>query len=209
MENLSKKQWIILIFIIVIIIGVVGYYLYTNFQQISYENLEDDEFEEEIIENEIVKEEVEKIVVHIAGAVRKEGIVELNDGARIVDAINKAGGLNENADLSKVNLAFIISDGQKIYIPFIGEEAEISTESGENVIQDNNNEGSSNNSLVNINTASLSQLLELPGVGNSTAQKILDYRNENGKFKSIEDIKNVSGIGDSKFNNIKNFITVK
>ncbi len=209
MENLSKKQWIILVFIIVIIIGVVGYYLYTNFQQISYENLEDDEFEEEIIENEIVEEEVETIVVHIAGAVRKEGIVELNDGARIVDAINKAGGLNENADLSKVNLAFIISDGQKIYIPFIGEEAEISTESGENVIQDNNNEGSSNNSLVNINTASLSQLLELPGVGNSTAQKILDYRNENGKFKSIEDIKNVSGIGDSKFNNIKNYITVK
>lgn len=209
MENLSKKQWIILIFIIVIIIGVVGYYLYTNFQQISYENLEDDEFEEEIIENEIVKEEVEKIVVHIAGAVRKEGIVELNDGARIVDAINKAGGLNENADLSKVNLAFIISDGQKIYIPFIGEEAEISTESGENVIQGNNNDGGSNNSLVNINTANLSQLIELPGIGNSTAQKILDYRNENGKFKSIEDIKNVSGIGDSKFNNIKNFITVK
>ncbi len=209
MENLSKKQWIILVFIIVIIIGVVGYYLYTNFQQISYENLEDDEFEEEIIENKIVEEEVEKIVVHIAGAVRKEGIVELNDGARIVDAINEAGGLDENADLTKVNLAFIISDGQKIYIPFIGEEAEISTEGGENVIQDNNNEGSSNNSLININTANLSQLLELPGVGNSTAQKILDYRNENGKFKSIDDIKNVSGIGDSKFNNIKNYITVK
>ena len=125
MENLSKKQWIILIFIIVIIIGVVGYYLYTNFQQISYENLEDDEFEEEIIENEIVEEEVETIVVHIAGAVRKEGIVELNDGARIVDAINKAGGLNENADLSKVNLAFIISDGQKIYIPNKNKKEEV------------------------------------------------------------------------------------
>lgn len=210
MENLSKKQWVILTLIIIVIIIVVGYYLFTNFQQIGYENLEE-EFENDMVENEIIQQEEkeETILVHIAGAVKKEGVVTLEEGTRIVDAINEAGGLDENADLSNVNLAYMISDGQKIYIPYIGEEASISNENGKNIIQGNTEENNSTNSLVNINTANLSELLELPGIGSSTAQKIINYRTENGSFNSIEDIKNVSGIGDSKFENIKNYITVK
>lgn len=96
-----------------------------------------------------------------------------------------------------MNLAYILSDGEKIYIPNINDE-DISTQSITPV-----------SSKVNINTATITQLTELNGIGESLANAIIEYRNENGKFKNIEDIKNVSGIGESKFANIKDYICVK
>lgn len=211
MENLSKKQIIIIGIILVAIVVVVLYYFFNSIQEINYENLDNTETEE-TEENDIkssITEIEEKIVVHIAGAVNKEGIVTLKEGERIIDAINQAGGLKENADLTNVNLAYIISDGQKIYIPHIGEEQKENSENGENIIVSESKENSQNTSLININTATVAQLTELSGIGEQTAQKIVNYRKENGKFNSIEDIKNVSGIGESKYNSIKDYITVK
>ena len=146
--------------------------------------------------------------MHITGAVKKPGIVQIEEGARLIDAIEAAGGTTENADTSKINLAYILSDGQKIYIPsFLDEKIENYVEDniGENIIIENTN---SNINLVNINTATQTELETLTGIGPSLALKIINYRKENGKFKTIEDIKNVSGIGDSKFEAIKNEICV-
>lgn len=212
MENLSKKQILIIGVIAVIIVVVVVYYFFNSIQEISYEDLDSIE-SEELYEDDIkssIREVVEEnIIVHIAGAVNNEGIVTLKEGERVIDAINQAGGLQEDADLTNVNLAYQVSDGQKIYIPHVGEEENENSENGEDMIVGSLNENSQSSSLVNINTATVTELTDLPGIGEQTAQKIVNYRKENGKFNSIEDIKNVSGIGDAKYNSIKDYITVK
>ena len=138
-------------------------------------------------------------------------------GARIADVIEKAGGLKENASLRNVNLAYKVEDGQKIYIPTIEEEELGQDETKEYlIIEEGNNSSISsfndvkgeNQLMINLNKASQVELEELPGIGAATALKIINYREENGNFKSIEDVKNVNGIGEAKFNNIKEFICV-
>ena len=130
-----------------------------------------------------------------------------------MDAIKKAGGATREADLTQVNLAYELQDGQKVYIPNKKEKVTeyITESSGNNVIVgekniSNNNEG--NDSKVNINTANLDELDSLPGIGPALAQRIIDYREQNGNFQSIEDLQNVKGIGDSKFSDIKDNIIV-
>ena len=163
-----------------------------------------------------------KIIVHISGEVISPGVISLEEGARIVDAINMADGVTEEADLSKVNLAYVLEDAQKIYIPNINEkeEKEIVENIEEGVVisgsgmNDGNNSNSGNdykneNVKININTANVKELQKLSGIGESIALRIVTYRKENGKFNSIEDLKNVSGIGENKFNKIKNNIFVK
>ena len=133
-----------------------------------------------------------------------------------------ADGVTEEADLSKVNLAYVLEDAQKIYIPNINEkeEKEIVENMEDGVVisgsgmNDENNSSSGNNSKnekvkININTANVKELQKLSGIGESIALRIVTYRKENGKFNSIEDLKNVSGIGENKFNKIKNNIFVK
>ncbi len=211
MLNLSKKQLIILIAIGGVIVFVIGYYIYTTTSNESYEQLdiiseEKDNQNKENVEN---KQE-EMIVVHIAGEVKKPGIVKIKEGARIADIIEEAGGLTENANIANINLAYIIEDGQKITIPSKDEKEEkenITTESGEGII--NEKQGISSQKQININKASKEQLCELQGIGESTAEKIITYRKENGNFKQVEDIKNVPGIGDAKYENIKDKISVK
>ena len=120
-----------------------------------------------------------------------------------------AGGVKENADLTNINLAQVLEDGVKIYIP-IKEEQVLEEKTSKNVEVNNIKlEDSNKTNIVNINTANQTQLETLPGIGASTALKIINYRKQNGKFNNIEDIKQVSGIGESKFNKIKNFIKVK
>lgn len=158
-----------------------------------------------------------KIIVHITGAVQKTGILVLEEGARIADAIDKANGIKEDADLDEINLAYILQDGQKIYIPSkkdkakIDKNAYITSDSGNNVIIETIEESSKKqtNQKVNINTATISQLQTLPGIGQSTANKIIEYRTENQGFKKIEELKNVKGIGDAKYEKIKEYIKVK
>lgn len=212
----TTKQKIIIISIIIVLI-IVGIYVYNiRFSEDINENTNENQLNTSLVENILEKDDKNKeIIVHITGAVKKNGIVKLKDGARIYDAIEMAGGSTDDADLSKINLAYVLEDGQKVYIPKIGEinqenaeEEYITFEYGnnKNIIQDYNKGG---NEKVNINTANQTELETLPGIGTATAEKIIDYRNKNGKFSSIEDIQNVKGIGNAKYENIKESICVK
>lgn len=210
MEILNKKQKIIVVVLIIIMCIVIGYYITSKTEKYDYSDIEkisniieeDQEVDDNIIEN--------KIVIHITGEVEEEGVIELEKGARISDAIEEAGGTTEKADLSNVNLAYSLSDGQKVKIPNINEKDEeiivVEEKAGDNIIIEGNK---SKEEKININKAAQTEIETLPGIGPSTALKIINYRNEHGKFKNIGDIKNVSGIGDSKFENIKEYICVE
>lgn len=203
LDKIKNKKLIIIISIIFVIILFVFF------------NNKDDEVEIiEQIENKVdanIEEDkdVKQIIVHITGCIKKQGIVEINEGARIIDVIETAGGVTEEADITKVNLAYIVKDAQKIYIPSIYDKEDteyITLNNGENVIVEDKYGGESK--MVNINTATQTELESLSGIGPSTALKIIKYREEHGKFKSIEEIKEVPGIGDAKFNSIKDMIEV-
>lgn len=217
-EIIIKNKKIISIIIAIIILIVIGiYFIINNFEKNENEfEISNIEFEENKIENINAEiEEKSQIIVHIAGEILNPGVISLDEGARIIDAINKAGGITNEADLSKVNLAYILEDAQKIYIPNVNEKEIIENRSSEIVksgsTQENSNTGEKlkNGEKININTATQKELQKLTGIGESIALRIINYRKENGKFNTIEDIKNVSGIGESKFNKIKNDIIVK
>lgn len=209
MDILNKKQKIIIIAIATLMLLFIGFYIINKANNSEYIELETEM--NEAIENTISNEEIieeQEIVIHITGAVKNKGIVKVEEGARISDVIKAAGGTSNEADLSKINLAYIVEDGQKIYVPSINDEINVESvtqEAGENVLENSN----SKTSKVNINTASQTELETLSGVGPSTALKIINYREENGDFKKIEDIKNVPGIGDAKFESLKDSICVK
>lgn len=221
--NLSNKQKTIIGIIALVIIIIVFIFLYQYFYAEDNQNLDihglnntTNEVVDSSEENESllsIGTNKKKVVAHVIGEVNNPGVVTLNEGDRIIDAINAAGDKTEDADLSKINLAYMVEDGVQIYVPRIGEKKEeyITEGAGEGIVVDSSTLDSSETkeSKVNINTATEDKLESLPGVGTSTAQKIIDYRTQNGKFKTIEDIKNVSGIGDAKFNNLKDHITVK
>lgn len=141
---------------------------------------------------------VKKISVYVSGQVKNISVVELEDNGnlRIVDAVNKAGGLTDLADAGAINLAEPLTDGQHIHIP----TKEIS-------LQAQNISVNASSDLVNINTANAEQLETLKGIGPALAQRIIEYREQNGAFKSIDEIKNVRGIGDKKFAAFKDKIT--
>ena len=197
--------------VVIIIVIILFFWLYNNGFENSYKD-EIDVYDMTFIEGEDKNDEktenkVSKIKVHITGEVLNQGLIELEEGSRIDDAIKVAGNITEFADLSKVNLAYELSDGQKVYIPSIKDESEeyISENAGENVIEDEDIK----DGKININTADIDLLQTINGVGGSLANKIIDYRKQNGKFKSIEDLKNVSGIGEKKFEDIKDKVIVK
>lgn len=208
MDFLSKKQKIILGAITIVMLIFIGYYILKKTDSTNYIELETIS-EDSIVEDN--KEEIidEEIIIHITGEVENEGIIKIKKDARIADVIDEAGGVTNEADLSKINLAYSVKDGQKIYIPNVNdkenEEEYITQEAGDEVIV----EGEVKTSKVNINTAKQTELETLTGIGPSIALKIINYREENGEFKTIEDIKNVPGIGDAKFENIKENICVK
>ncbi len=201
MNNINKNQLVIAGIVITMIIIVVIYIFSIKPQtNENYENLEI----EDVSKTE-EKVEITKIKVHIAGSVVTEGIIELEEGARVADAIKEAGGTTADANTKKINLAQKLQDGQKIYIPNQNETEEDIMENLGETIEENSINSSSK---VNINTATQTELELLSGIGPSIASKIISYRKENGKFKTIEDIKNVPGIGEAKFNSIQDQITV-
>ena len=207
-EFLKERKTIIIAIIAIIILGI--YYIYNSTK--DYTTLEEQEIliSEDENENTDEEDEEELIAVHITGCVENPGVVEVKEDSRIEDVIEAAGGLTEDADISNVNLAYIVEDGIKIRIPSIDDEDEeeyITEESGEGVLISDGSDSSSSD-LININTATQTELETLNGIGPSLATKIIEYREENGDFESIEDIKNVSGIGDTKYENIKDFIEV-
>lgn len=249
MENLEKilrnKKIVAIIVCIIMIIGISVYLYLNNNQYEKFDSIKTlEEMENGMQKNQIdkdsqnnvnenvsenlenanineVQEETEeaKIAIHITGEVKKKGILYLDKGARIADAIGAAGGATKNASLDQVNLAYILEDGQKIYIPNKNEKIEtgayIIANSGQNVLVEEGNgstiiekNAKGVNGKVNINTANQTELETLQGIGPSLAQRIIEYRKENGKFQTIEDIQNVKGIGDSKYSNIKDDICI-
>lgn len=203
MKNFEKG--IFLGVIVIIVIGGVIYYNHCKENNSINENTEEIYYETK----EKTEEQENFIVIHITGEIKTPGIIKIKENSRLADAIEAAGGLTENADINKINLAYIISDGQKIYIPNINDKTEdyVNSEAGNGVIIENME--SNNKKLVNINTATQAELETLTGIGASTALKIINYRKENGKFNNIEEIKNVSGIGEAKYEVIKNNICVR
>ena len=160
------------------------------------------------------------IFVHIDGYINNPGVYEIKENDRIKTLIDKAGGFKEGYSIKNINLAAKLSDGDKIYIPSVSEEKVSennnnnninmnSSGKGQNIKTDRNNVSvMKNNSKININTANISELKQITGIGESTANKIIDYRENVGKFKKIEDIKEVKGIGDAKYESLKNKITI-
>lgn len=203
LNKLNNKNMMVAILVICVIIVLI----IVNYKSNEVEIITEVQEEKITEENNVV--EKNKIIVHVTGCVVNSGVIEIDEGARIVDVIKLAGGITEEANISKVNLAYKVKDAQKIYIPSIYDDDEveyITIESGKNVIVDDINKGEGK--MVNINTATQTELETLSGIGPSTALKIINYREENGKFNSIEEIKQVPGIGDLKFDNIKNMIEV-
>ncbi len=169
---------------------------------VSYLFFKSDDYDElvylddnNIYDSEVVDTVIKKYIVDVKGAVKFPGTYELEEGKRVIDVINLAGGVLENADLLSINLSKKISDEMLIIIP------EINIISEENFINDFNNDGK-----ISINYGTLENLMSLNGMGEIKAKAIIDYRNNNGMFKTIEDIKNVSGIGNSTFEKIKDYI---
>ena len=141
---------------------------------------------------------VKKISVYVSGQVQNISVVELEDNGELkfIDAVNKAGGLTNLADADAVNMAAPLTDGQHIHIP-----------TKESFLQEQSISGSSGD-LVNINTADAERLATLKGIGPALAQRIIEYREQNGAFKTIDEIKNVRGIGDKKFAAFKDKISI-
>ena len=224
MKKTNKKivVYIIIISVIALIIYEIAIKkenLIENITDINtIETSEEDETKEQE-EVDITKE----IMVYITGEVKNPGIYELEENSRIKDVIEKAGGLKETADITDINLATILQDEDKITIPTKDKKMEEkqnteriqsnkqskTTEKSQNTTSiSTNTTGKNQNTKVNINTATQTELETLPGIGPSTASKIVSYRKENGKFKSIEEIKKVNGIGESKYKKIKELIKV-
>ena len=158
-------------------------------------------------EKEVKKEEKEEsteqdlITVDVKGAVKSPGIYDLPVGSRVHDAVQKAGGLTEEADSKSLNLAQKVSDEALVYVPTKGEEASQQTASG-------TTPSTSKEKKVNINKASLEELKQVKGLGGKRAQDIIDHREANGKFKSVDELKKVSGIGAKTIEKLKDYVTV-
>jgi competence protein ComEA len=145
-----------------------------------------------------------RVLVHVVGAVERAGVVELVDGARVHDAIDAAGGATGDADLAQLNLAAPVADGQRVAVPRVGEVLPVAaggTPGGETP-------GVDASGLVNLNTATAAQLEELPGIGPTLARAIIAERERSGGFRKVEDLQKVRGIGEKRFGELRELVTV-
>lgn len=149
-------------------------------------------------DGEIGTSDENSMYIDIEGAVINPGVYRIREGDRIFHAIAKAGGLKDTADVKSINKAEVLSDGQKIYIYELGEEGH----SGDSTSDENSGD------KVNINSADVNKLQEIEGIGPSMANRIIEYRKTNGRFKKLDELKNVSGIGEKRFESMKNSITI-
>lgn len=192
-NSIYKKGLAVVLIIALIVMATLGIKLSVKENEIMYISSPDMTNNDTNLDN--AEEELSCIYVDIDGAVNNPGVYEFTEGDRVIDAINKAGGLKDTAYTKNINKARKLVDGEKIYI----------FDEGEYTLQDLYNDG--NEGKININTATKDNLMSLPGIGEVYAQRIIDYRN--GKlFSSIEEIKEVQGIGDKIFDKIKDSITI-
>lgn len=209
------KKLILILLGISLLLGGAIFVIYKNNKNTKEEVVDIfKEDKEETKEENKEKDASTKVIVDIKGMVANPGIYEVDSTSRVNDVITLAGGLLEGADTSKINLAKIVEDEMAIIIysteevlekfkeeNCVCEKCDITNDACINNVTDNNK-------LININTADYIELQEINGVGETKAKKIVEYREENGLFTSIEDIKNVPGIGESLFEKIKIYITI-
>lgn len=154
-----------------------------------------------VADDAVVADEV--VLVHVAGAVANPGVVELADGARVLDALARAGGAADDADLTAVNLARVVVDGEQIVVPRVG-EAPVAAPG----VSGSGGAGSGAPGLVNLNAADATALETLPGVGPAIAAGIIAWRDENGPFRSVDELLAVSGIGEKTLDGFRDLVTV-
>ena len=210
------------LFIIIVFLSLFGIYIYYDNKDSSDDIVLEDISKDEITEkeeNNYLEKEV-TIMVDVKGEVNKPGAYTFSLGKRVIDAIKESGGFKENADTKGINLSQKLYDEMVIIIPpkevietNLSKEEDTSSSSTNSFVKQN--QSVENNALIkkqsdnkiSINTASLSELMSISGIGEKKAQSIIDYRKTN-KFKTIEEVKNVSGIGEALFEKIKNYIKV-
>lgn len=210
--DFNKIKYIILM-LIVLLIGLIIYFIKMNDKQAYEDTLTFNE-----TTNKTTSEVFEKNYIDIKGSVKNPGVYEFKKNDRVIDAINMAGGLLKNANTSNINLSQKLVSEMVIYVmnnseikngsKVISCDTKCKTEVIEvnNCVEEKKLETSKNK--ININTATVEDFTSLSGIGEAKAKSIVEYRNSNGNFKSIEDIKNISGIGEALFNKIKDNIEV-
>ncbi|MFH1387577.1 MAG: ComEA family DNA-binding protein [bacterium] len=203
--SLTKEQKLLLLGLIASLVIGLGVTSYKHF----FTPLENNEIK---INSNLNKPTSIKIMVHICGAVRNEGVYQLKPGDRLLEALDLAGGALPNADLSSLNLAEIVKDGVKIIVP-VKQTAVIniplvSSSSAKKPTKEKRSSSPKQGPIVNLNTADEAALDSLPGIGKSTAKKIIEYRKSNGPFARIEQIMEIPKFGKSKFEKIKDRIRI-
>ncbi|WP_431277215.1 ComEA family DNA-binding protein [Leifsonia poae] len=149
------------------------------------------------------------MLVHVLGAVKKPGLVSLTTGARVVDAVAAAGGLTDDAEVAGVNLARVLADGEQLVVPHVGEVLAPAAGAGAGAGAGGGASGAgASEAMVNLNTAGQAELETLPRIGPALAQRILDYRKANGRFKAVADLMKVTGIGQKLFEGLKDRLAV-
>lgn len=166
--------------------------------------------EAEVVEGNKASKKSQKIVIYVSGGVSVSGVVELENGDRLINAVEKLGGLTQDADLNRVNLAQKVEDGNHYIIPRINESIEVESSSDklQNQVMSQNLESESDGK-IDINKATVEDVDKISGIGPVLAKRIIEKRDELGGFKTIEELKEVEGIGEKKFSNIKNEVIIK
>ena len=198
-KNRSYKP-VYLIGVAVLLLLAIVYFAFSFFSSTESSGVEVTK-EQDAQETQAAK----KVYVHVAGEVNSPGLIELDEGARVSEAISLAGDATEDANVAGVNLAKKCEDGEQIIVPKKASEADAAS-SGDGTAASSS--ASSASGKVNINTADSAELQTISGIGPSKAQKIIDYRTQNGSFKSVDDLTNVSGIGDKTLASIRDQICV-
>ena len=152
---------------------------------------------------------IASLIVDVRGAVNKPGVYTLAVGSRVQDVLTLAGDVVSSADTRSLNLARKLNDGEQIYVPTLGEATPVPPTAASKTTSARTPTIKAPQGKININTATLDELDALPGIGPAIAQRIIDYRTQNGDFKKIDDIKNVRGIGDALFEQIKDLVTLQ
>ncbi len=206
-KHVTKEKIIITVVILVISIIALKLFLSKNAAKV-------DQFEEVVLtdttdliaETEKENNDLVKMYVDIKGAVKLPGMYEVTSDMRVLNVIDMAGGLKETADDSQVNFSQRIEDQMVIYIPVEGEELSETVIAGKN--SNTANISKDEDGKVNLNQATKEELMTLSGVGEKKAEKIIEYREENGSFKTIEDLKNVNGFGEKSFESLEKYISI-